>query len=277
MTASTAPALVAVAHGSPDPRARRSVDELLRRVRRLRPGLRVEPAFLGIDAPPLPDVLTRLPGPAVLVPLLFTRGHHVKHDIPAQVAAAGRPAVVAGCLAPHPLLVEALYGRLVEAGYRGLGAVVLAAAGSRDPESTAGIRHTADLLSARLLGAPVVTAFASAARPTVPEAVDLLRDRGHRQIAVASCFTAPGLFAARCAAAAPGVAAEPLGAHPAFARLLLHRYDRAAGRPARSAGPSAHPSAARRVKPAPGGYAGTSGPAVGAPRAGTVPVAARMG
>src|SRR5690606_12328769 len=159
------------------------------------------------------------------------RGFHVKHDIPAALAARaarpGRPlrAVTAPCLGPHPLLAEALRGRLRAAGYRPGTPVVLAAAGSRDPEAAAGTRRTADLLAARLGGVPVLPAYVTAARPTVPEAVAELCAR-HRvaatDVAVASCFVAPGWFATRCAEAAPGVVAAPLGAHPALARLLLH-------------------------------------------------------
>ncbi|MEV6785596.1 hypothetical protein AB0M96_24720, partial [Streptomyces sp. NPDC051098] len=37
----------------------------------------------------------------------------------------------------------------------------------------------------------------------------------------------PATFAARSAAATPWIAAAPLGAHPALARLLLQRYDEA--------------------------------------------------
>lgn len=230
MTASSAPTLVAVAHGSPDPRARQAVHALLARVRRTRPGLRVELGHLETDQPLLADTLARLRGAAVLVPLLFSRGYHVKHDIPAVLAGAAHlDATTAACLGPHPLLADALHGRLVEAGYRPGTAVVLAAAGSLDPESAAGTRRTADLLAARLGDVPVVPAYASAARPTVPEAVAQLRGRGHRDIAMASCFTAPGLFATRCAAQAPGVVGVPLGAHPALACLLLHRYDQARG------------------------------------------------
>ncbi|MGW2506375.1 sirohydrochlorin chelatase, partial [Streptomyces sp. NPDC001588] len=48
--------------------------------------------------------------------------------------------------------------------------------------------------------------------------------RGRHRIAVASYFAAPGRFAAECAAAAPWIAAAPLGAHSAMARLVLHRY-----------------------------------------------------
>ncbi|MEU9704070.1 sirohydrochlorin chelatase, partial [Streptomyces sp. NPDC047981] len=53
-------------------------------------------------------------------------------------------------------------------------------------------------------------------------------------VAVASCFTAPGRFAAHAAAHAPWIAAHPLGDHPALARLVLHRYDQALTAPAAS-------------------------------------------
>ena len=46
-------------------------------------------------------------------------------------------------------------------------------------------------------------------------------------MAIASYFTAPGRFSTECAEAAPWIAAAPLGAHPAMARLVLHRYDQA--------------------------------------------------
>ncbi|OSP42544.1 sirohydrochlorin chelatase, partial [Streptomyces sp. 13-12-16] len=99
--------------------------------------------------------------------------------------------------------------------------------GSRDPESGVDTGRTARLLAERL-GVPVVPAYASAAAPTVPDAVRALAARGRHHVAVASYFTAPGRFATECAAAAPGIASAPLGTHPAMAHLLLHRYDRTA-------------------------------------------------
>ena len=51
--------------------------------------------------------------------------------------------------------------------------------------------------------------------------------RVRHRVAVASYFTAPGRFATECAEAAPWIASAPLGAHPAMARLILHRYDQA--------------------------------------------------
>ncbi|WP_405462370.1 sirohydrochlorin chelatase [Streptomyces sp. NBC_00101] len=230
-----APALVAVAHGSRDPRALRTVGALLERVREMRPGLDVRLGHIELNQPLLPQTLAGLAGgSAVLVPLLLGRGHHVKHDLPSLAAAAPEVRTrIAAPLGPHPLLVEALYGRLVEAGWADGGpagrgdAVVLASAGSRDPESAADTRHTARLLSERLGGVPVVPAYASAATPTVPVAVRALTARGYHRTAVASYFTAPGRFATAAADAAPGIAAAPLGDHPAMARLLLHRYDHA--------------------------------------------------
>ncbi|MFH8986970.1 sirohydrochlorin chelatase [Streptomyces sp. NPDC017940] len=178
----------------------------------------------------------------VLVPLLLSRGHHVRHDIPAAAAAAARPGCplrVAAPLGPHPLLTEALCARLTEAGWPvGAGAghgVVLAAAGSRDPAAAVDTRRAAALL-ARRLGVPVVPAYAAPTEhtpTTVPAALRALAARGVRHTAVAAYFTAPGRFATQAADAAPGRAAAPLGAHPAVAALLLHRYDQARATAAR--------------------------------------------
>ncbi|WP_399126177.1 sirohydrochlorin chelatase [Streptomyces sp. ITFR-6] len=93
---------------------------LLDRVRELRPGLDVRLGHIELNAPLLPETLEALgDGEAVLVPLLLGRGYHVKQDIPEAVA--GAPALrtrTAAPLGPHPLLVEALHGRLAEAGWR---------------------------------------------------------------------------------------------------------------------------------------------------------------
>ncbi|MFJ6687709.1 sirohydrochlorin chelatase [Streptomyces sp. NPDC091294] len=228
------PALVVVAHGSRDPRALSTVRALLARVRALRPALPVHLGHIELNEPLLPDTLAALgDGAAVLVPLLLSRGYHVKRDIPEMAAVSPARTRVAGPLGPHPLLVDALHARLTEAGWPAHAgpdhAVVLASAGSRDPESRADTARTAVDLSARL-GVPVLPAYASAATPTVPDAVRALTARGHRRVAVASNFTAPGRFATQSAAAAPWITSAPLGPHPSMAHLLLHRYDRALGK-----------------------------------------------
>ncbi|WP_078840551.1 sirohydrochlorin chelatase [Streptomyces antioxidans] len=246
------PTLVAVAHGSRDPEALRTVNALLDRVRALRPWLPVRLGHIELNRPLLTDTLAALRGEVVLVPLLLSRGHHIKRDIPDAVAAAPHlTARTAAPLGPDPLLAEALHARLTEAdrraqadrgaqaGHQAAGAgrrvaaphrtdgVVLAAAGSRDPDAAVDTARTAALLSARLGGVPVLPGYASGSGPTVPEAVRALAARGHHRIAVASYFTAPGRFAAQCASAAPGLAGAPLGAHPAVARLVVRRYEQA--------------------------------------------------
>ncbi len=237
------PALVLVAHGSREPRALATVRALIDRIREQRPGLPVHLGHIELNEPLLPDTLAALSGQeAVLVPLLLSRGYHVKQDIPEMAAASGVRARFAAPLGPHPLLAETLYQRLTEAGWRTptteaeceaerrSSGVVLAAAGSRDPDAAVDARRTAQLLAERL-GVPVVPAYASAAAPTVADAVRALAARGRGRVAVASYFTAPGRFATECAEAAPWIAATPLGAHPAMARLVLHRYDQAAALP----------------------------------------------
>jgi sirohydrochlorin ferrochelatase len=237
------PALVVVAHGSRDPRALSTVRALLDKVRELRPGLPVRLGHIELNEPLLPDTLAALGDrEAILVPLLLSRGYHIKRDIPEMAADSEVRARVAGALGPHPLLVEALYARLVEAGWRTRtddavrrkSAVVLAAAGSRDPESKVDTNRTAQLLADRL-GVPVVPAYATTAAPTVPDAIRALAARGRTRVAIASYFTAPGRFATECAQAAPWIASAPLGTHPAMAKLLLHRYDQTAAMPVTTA------------------------------------------
>ncbi|KJK56364.1 sirohydrochlorin chelatase [Saccharothrix sp. ST-888] len=220
------PVLVLVAHGSRDPAALAEVRRLAGLVRAARPGLDVRLGCLGLSEPLLAQVLEQLSGPVVLVPLLLGRGYHVKVDIPAALAAAPQvDGVVTGALGPDPVLAEVLHERLAEAGWRAEegSAVVLATAGSRDPDAAVDAERQARLLAARL-GAPVRPGGLTCGSG-VAGTVAALAAEGYQRVAVASYFTAPGDFA-RQACAAPGawLAAEPLGAHPAMARLILARY-----------------------------------------------------
>lgn len=223
------PALVAVAHGSRDPAATRASEDLLGEVRRARPDLDVVGAYLDHARPALDEALRGLRGPAVVVPLLLGAAYHSRVDIPAAIAASGRLAVQADVLGPDRALLHALERRLVEVGVRpgdpGT-AVALAAAGSTDPTSVDGVRRLAAEWTARGWW-DVVPAFASAAQPSVEEAVTDLRRRGAPQVAVASYLLFPGLFADRLAAAGADVTSPPLGAAPEVVDLVLARYDAA--------------------------------------------------
>ncbi|MFF3955320.1 sirohydrochlorin chelatase [Streptomyces sp. NPDC001890] len=236
----TAPALLAVAHGTRDRAGIAAYRALLDLVRARRPGLTAELSFLDL-APPTPaQVLAARRGPVVLVPLLLNTGHHVTVDLPAVRAAAPHPGIrQAAPLGPDPLLAAALADRLAEAGrsagghgLSGPDAVVLAAAGSTDPAARADTEVMAGLLRERL-GRPVLAAYLCANAPSPAEAVRALRAAGHRRVAVARHLMAPGHFARRAQEAGGCLVSAPLGAHPEVARLVLKRFDEASGETAR--------------------------------------------
>ena len=86
------PALVAVAHGSRDPRSAATVAALVDEVRRQRPELDVRLSFLDLSAPRLPDVLDAVAAEghrrAVVVPLLLGHAFHASVDVPGAVTSA---------------------------------------------------------------------------------------------------------------------------------------------------------------------------------------------
>ncbi|MGH3982677.1 MAG: sirohydrochlorin chelatase, partial [Pseudonocardiaceae bacterium] len=127
-------ALVAVAHGSRDPRSAAVVTELVEVVGARRPGLAVRLAFLDLSAPRLPDVLAGLAGTgqqrAVVVPLLLGWAYHARVDVPGALARAGRwhPALelrTADVLGPDERLAALARWRVTEAGGAAADAVVL--------------------------------------------------------------------------------------------------------------------------------------------------------
>jgi sirohydrochlorin ferrochelatase len=236
--------LVAVAHGSRDPRSAATVTRLLARARSIRPDVDIRGAFLDLSAPRLGDVLTALHGQghreAVVVPLLLGHAYHARVDVPALITEATarlpRLSVAVGdVLGPDPRLEQVAFARLLATGARpddaGLG-VVLAGAGSSHPPANAAVSAVARRWAARHGWAGAVAAFAAAADPGVPAAIRSLRARGARRIAVASWFLAPGRLPDRITALAraadpAALVAGPLGAATPLAELLLDRYDEA--------------------------------------------------
>src|ERR1700677_661585 len=203
------PVLVAVAHGSRDPRASATVGELMARVaeRARRRGLDapdLRTAYLGHAPPSLPQVMSTIEaGRRVRVlPLLLTAAYHAKADIPRLPTRGAsdfpRLQVSYGdTLGPHPWLLRALERRLAEEdphGDRARTGVVLAAAGSSEPEANATIAQLAAQWQAERGWHAVRPAYASAASPTVTEAVAALRRDGARRVVVATYLLAPGFF-----------------------------------------------------------------------------------
>jgi len=148
-------------------------------------------------------------------------------------------------LGPHPLLLRALERRLPAAAFDNPAevGVVLAAAGSSDPEASATIGRLAAQWQSRTGWHAVCAAYASpaaaggqgtAAGPEPATAITQLREAGARRVVVASYLLAPGLFADRIRAAslaAGATATSPaLGASPEVADVVLDRYEEAGTR-----------------------------------------------
>lgn len=239
--------LVAVAHGSADPRAAKTVQALLDVVRARADriglaGLDARAAYLGHAPPTVAQALDALNRPAVVLPLLLTAAYHSGTDIPELLRAVSRrpgsPHVSYGrTLGPHPLLLRVVRRRVTRALHAAGVAdrcdasgttVVLAAAGSSDRAANATVADLAAYWQARSAWRAVVPCYASAASPAPTEAVTAALRDGARHVVVASYLLAPGTFAdeiRRAAGAAGAVAAsDVLGAAPEVADVLLDRY-----------------------------------------------------
>ncbi|WP_028473507.1 sirohydrochlorin chelatase [Nocardioides alkalitolerans] len=235
-----APALIALAHGSRDPRSAATINDLVAEVRRQRPDLRIEAAFLEHSRPGFSTVVDRLVRAGheeiVVVPLLLSDAYHAKVDVPTAIAEANarhesvriRASEILGLESAFlQILDERLRAALKSARVRELDALVLAAAGSSDALANQAVARLARVWGSRHK-LPVTAAFASSAPPATGEAVRAFRAEGRRHIAVASLFLAPGSLpdrAAELAIEAGAVAvSDPLGAHPEVARTVLARY-----------------------------------------------------
>ena len=195
-----APALVALAHGSRDPRSSETITALVDEVRAMRPDLRVEQAFLELSKPSFATVVDRLVKAGhdeiVVVPLLLTEAYHAKVDVPQAVAAAAERHEGLRIHASRILGMEAAFlevldlrlrDALRDARVRELDALVLAAAGSSDPLANQAVARLARVWGTRHK-LPVTAAFAG--RRQVEAAGRGARSR--RPVEAAGALSAPG-------------------------------------------------------------------------------------
>jgi sirohydrochlorin ferrochelatase len=253
------PIMIACAHGTSNAQGAAEVNALRDAIAALRPGLDVREAYVDVQQPDLVDVVAGLPGApgapgggggdaadggpaasAVVVPLLLSVGYHVKVDIARAVKS--RPGTLAAApLGPDPRLAALLDQRLREAGVTDNDAIVLAAAGSSNPNAAVSVEKLAGQLGA-LRSNRIVAAYGASAKPSVPEAVAMLReeaaggagagesagavDLGGR-VVVASYLLAPGFFHDQLAKAGADLVTAPLLPSPVLAEIALERYDAA--------------------------------------------------
>ncbi|CDO33131.1 sirohydrochlorin chelatase [Mycolicibacterium porcinum] len=232
--------LVLTAHGSADPRSSANAHAIGGHLRRLLPDTEVRVAFCEQNAPNLTEVLPAVEPGAVVVPLLLGSAYHARIDIPGLIADSGAEVTQADVLGDDPRLLQVVRERLTAVGVSRFDAdlgVILVGVGSSHPAANA---RTAALTAALAEGTRWVgthVAFATGQTPSLPEAVDRLRQRGARRLAIAPWFLAHGRITDRVAefACTAGIPmAEPLGAHRLVAATVLDRYEEALT--ARSAG-----------------------------------------
>jgi sirohydrochlorin ferrochelatase len=251
------PILIACAHGTSNAQGAAEVNALRDTIAALRPGLDVREAYVDVQQPDLVDVVAGLPADpavaqagdpagapavasAVVVPLLLSVGYHVKVDI--AKAVKSRPGTVAAApLGPDPRLAALLDQRLREAGVTDNDAIVLAAAGSSNPNAAVSVEELAEQLR-DLRSNRIVPAYGASAKPSVPEAVAMLREEAAGgagagesaggvslggRVVVASYLLAPGFFHDQLAKAGADLVTEPLLPSPVLAEIALERYDAA--------------------------------------------------
>ncbi|MEQ7123018.1 sirohydrochlorin chelatase [Actinopolymorpha sp. B11F2] len=230
--------LLLLAHGSRDARAAQVAQQVASaaatRARAATPDLESCAAFLELAAPSPEQALDLLGergvDDVVVQPFLLSHAYHSKVDLPgvsALVEERGWPVRTGDVLGPDDLLIDALAARLDEAcAAAGYDAVVLAAAGSTDPDANRAVQGVASALATRI-DTPVTAGFASAAEPRVGPAVSQAKAGGARRVAVATYLLAPGFFADRIRADAGQAGAfevsAPLGARPEIVELVLRR------------------------------------------------------
>lgn len=261
------PIMIACAHGTSSTQGAAEVNALRGAIAALRPGLDVREAYVDVQQPDLVDVVAGLPEgePAVVVPLLLSVGYHVKVDIARAVKS--RPGSAAAApLGPDPRLAALLDQRLREAGVTDRDVIVLAAAGSSNAKAAVSVEELLGQLQ-ELRSNRMVAAYGASAKPSVPDAVTMLReeleggagagesagavDVGGR-VVIASYLLAPGYFHDQLAKAGADVVTEPLLPSPVLAEIALERYDAAVAQASKatSEAPAEAPSQARTNEPA---------------------------
>ncbi|WP_345762043.1 sirohydrochlorin chelatase [Diaminobutyricibacter sp. McL0608] len=232
---STETMLVLPSHGTGDLQGQAAIRALVDAVAD-RVAAPVLDCFVDVQQPDVPTTLADAPGtsPLIIVPLLLSTGYHVRVDIAeAAQSIAPRPTLVTPALGPDDRLIDVLAVRLREAGLRDDDQVVLAAAGSSDPDAVADCESVAAALGSRL-GREVTVGFLASAEPRLDAAIQAARDaHPERRVAVATYLLAPGFFARLAAAADSDLITAPLlqaERPPAqeLVDLVIDRYSQAA-------------------------------------------------
>ena len=213
--------LVIAAHGTRDESGVAECRALAERVANKLPDVPVELGFVELAEPKIPEAVqaavAQAPGvseeptegeqpvAAVVVPLMFNTGGHVREDIPEAIDEGRGDARVAysAPLLPDVRMRKALDRRLAETLAAGEGreqwrardtAVVLVGRGALVADANASHYTLTRMFWEENDLARVEPAFIQVTRPSVPEALTALHAQGAQQIVVQGNFLFPGLL-----------------------------------------------------------------------------------
>lgn len=213
--------LVIAAHGTRDESGVAECRALAERVANKLPDVPVELGFVELAEPKIPEAVQAAvaqapdaseettegeqPVSAVVVPLMFNTGGHVREDIPEAIDEGRGDARVAysAPLLPDVRMRKALDRRLAETLAAGEGreqwrardtAVVLVGRGALVADANASHYTLTRMFWEENDLARVEPAFIQVTRPSVPEALTALHAQGAQQIVVQGNFLFPGLL-----------------------------------------------------------------------------------
>ena len=240
-------AVLIVAHGSRDQAARMEFLEQARAIAAELPDIRVDHAVLefpGDHAPSIGvavDTLAPYARRLVVLPLFLFDAGHVRHDVPAELAAARErsPHLEINILpqvGENDGLLEVLADRARSARQASSGdepwAVVVVGAGTSSSGANAELARMAERLRGQVATHIVEPAFVSLAHPTVAEAISRSVERGEREVVTTHYFLNTGVLArriepqARAEAERLGVQVtigEHFGTHEVLTKSLARR------------------------------------------------------
>ncbi|MGV9746549.1 sirohydrochlorin chelatase [Rhodococcus zopfii] len=231
--------VIAVAHGSRDPRSAQAMTAALTALRVRRPDWDVRLAFLDLNAPSVRQAVDAVAAEGhhrvVVVPLLLGSAFHARVDLPGILAEARvrhphLELVRADVLGPDRLLVAAARNAVAATGVSRLDpsvGIAMCAVGSRRAGADAATAAVAPRLLAGTSWTHVRACFATST-PDVVGALTALREAGARRLVVAPWLLAPGLLWDRARDAAQSAfpdirIATPLAAGDAVGRVVERR------------------------------------------------------
>lgn len=218
-TATSAPALVGISHGTSSPSGQAVVQQLFDDAAAAITATSSDTAptarlgHVDVQQPDVAATVTSLEQstPGVVVPLLLSAGFHVNVDLTQELAKLPHTSTITRALGPDDRITSLLAQRLEEAEVDiANSTIILGAAGSSDSAAVRDCEEAAARLAARL-NTEVTVAYLSFAKPSVKTAVEQAKAATpEKPVAVASYLLAPGFFQHKLISAEADVTTEPL-------------------------------------------------------------------